>query len=241
MKLAVISDIHSNLEALEAVLGDIDEIKVDDIISLGDNIGYGADPEKVINTIRQRKIKTILGNHELALFDEKYLASFNPKAKDALIKNKRMLSAKSIKFIEQLDICRIHHKCRFVHGLPPDSATDYLALTSLEILETIMKFASEKICFTGHTHLLGMIQLAKGGISRQRITGKTVLLDKENRYILNAGSVGQPRDKDSRAKYLIWNVDYGRIEPRYVTYNNRLAAAKIKKAGIPEIYAVKLL
>ncbi len=242
MKLAVISDIHSNLEAFTAVLEDIDKAAgVDDIFSLGDNIGYGADPEKVISLLENRKIISVLGNHELALLDKNYLRDFNANAKKALIQNSRMISEKSINIIKSFNLYCVRYGCRFVHGLPPDSATKYITLTPFGILKTIMEKLSQRICFVGHTHFLEITQLKKGVITRDKITKKTISLDKESRYIINAGSVGQPRDKDSRAKYLIWDSVSRKIEPRYVPYNNRLAAAKIMKVGIPEMYAMKLL
>ncbi len=241
MRIAVISDIHSNLEAFEAVIGDIDSAGVDDIISLGDNIGYGADPEKVINIIQKRQIKSVLGNHELALIDKNYLRGFNPKAKEALTKNRAMLSKHSINFIKKFDVYCLCCGGRFVHGLPPDSMTEYLKLTPLGKLKTIMDSISERICFVGHTHLLEIIRLKKSKITRFKITKKSISLDKESRYIINAGSVGQPRDKDLRAKYLIWDLDSYAIEARYISYDKRLAAAKIRKAGINNIYAIRLL
>ncbi len=240
MRLAVISDIHSNFEAFTAVIEDIDKAGVDAVFSLGDNIGYGADPEKVIKLIEERKIISVLGNHELALLDKNYLRAFNANAKKALIKNRRLLSEKSINRIRSFNIYCVSHECRFVHGLPPDSATKYITLTPLEIIKKIMEKLSQRICFVGPTHLLEITQLKNGVITREKIK-KKISLDKESRYIINAGSVGQPRDKDSRAKYLIWDSISNTVEPRFVPYNNRLAAAKIKKAGIPELYAKKLL
>lgn len=241
MKLAVISDIHSNIEALASVLDDIDGAGADNIIALGDSIGYGADPEKVINLLSIRQIKSVLGNHELALIDRNYLKTFNPGARAALVKNRQMLSEESIKKIQLFNIYCVYYGCRFVHGLPPDSATSYLTFTPAEKLKKIMESLSEKLCFAGHTHLLEITQLKKNKVTRRKITEKTISLDKESRYIINAGSVGQPRDGDSRAKYLIWDSYSDTIEPRYVVYNKLLAAEKIKKSGIPEKYATRLL
>ncbi len=241
MKLAVISDIHSNIEALESVAYDIDRVGVDHIIALGDSIGYGADPEKVIEFLSIRQIKSVLGNHEFALLDKNYLRGFNPNARAALVKNRQLLSQKSINRIKLFDIFYVRYGCRFVHGLPPDSVTRYVTLTPAAKLKKILTSLSERICFAGHTHLLEITQLKKGKITRQKITKKTISLDKESKYIINAGSVGQPRDGDSRAKYLIWDSYSNTIEPRFVIYNKILAAEKIQKAGISERYAIKLL
>ena len=119
MRLAVISDIHSNLDAFQAVLDDISKQSIDDVISLGDNIGYGAQPEEIIVSLKRHSISSVLGNHELAVLDEGYLRTFNPYARKALIINKKKLSDPAKRYISTLKPCLVRYGCRFVHGVPP--------------------------------------------------------------------------------------------------------------------------
>ena len=130
MKLAVVSDIHSNIEAFEAVLADAFALGVDQIVSLGDNIGYGGDPETVVRLMGQHKIESVMGNHELALMDGGYLEKFNPRARKALLINKNLISRESMDQIRLFQPFMVRFGLRFVHGLPPDSVTTYISKVS---------------------------------------------------------------------------------------------------------------
>lgn len=240
MRLAIISDIHSNLEALESALENIENASVDKIISLGDNIGYGADPEKVIQTIRKKNIESVFGNHELACLEEDHLITFNKRAKKALLINKKSLSDESLEYISNLNPFIIFHNCRFVHGLPPESATKYITYETKEYLIQIMKNLPEQIAFVGHTHHLRLYEYCNGVAKIENIEKNKLSLDKNSSYIVNTGSVGQPRNKSIKAEYVIWDSAERTIEPRYVTYNNKKAAKKIIKAGIPKIYSERV-
>ncbi|MCP4114617.1 MAG: metallophosphoesterase family protein [Desulfobacteraceae bacterium] len=241
MRLAVVSDIHSNLEALEAVLRDASARGVGRIVSLGDNIGYGADPEAVVRLLRQQKIDSVIGNHELALMDPECLKVFNPHARQALLINKGLLSKKSLGYIRGSKVFMVRRGCLFVHGLPPDSVTTYLSLTTKKRLGHIMAAMDQPIAFVGHTHQLEVVRLDRDGVTRSKIEKKVLFLDKGSRYIINAGSVGQPRKSSLDAKYLIFDPDLYSVEPRYVDYDRASAAKKIKKAGISDEFARRLV
>ncbi len=240
MKIAIISDIHSNLEAFKSVLKDIKKLSVDKIISLGDNIGYGADPEKVIQTIKKNKIKSILGNHELACLGDDHLLTFNNHAKKALLKNREMLSSSSLTYIVNLDTVMVRYNCRFVHGLPPDSVIKYVKHETKEALIKIIEQMPEQIAFVGHTHCLGLYEYNNGKINIKQLDKNKLSLDKNSSYIVNSGSVGQPRNNSINAEYVIWDSIERTVEPRYVSYNNEKAAKKIRKIGISEIYAQRV-
>ncbi|MCA1786868.1 MAG: metallophosphoesterase, partial [Desulfobacteraceae bacterium] len=126
MKIAVLSDIHGNLEAFQAVLDAIEHRLIDTVICLGDNIGYGPDSEAVAALIRARKIASVLGNHEMAVKNKNNLAWFNPVAQNALAIAQSQLSDASLAWINQLPRYIILAGLRFVHGVPPDSAFLYL-------------------------------------------------------------------------------------------------------------------
>ena len=113
MRVAIISDIHGNFDAFQQVLEDIDTSRVDSIISLGDNIGYGPEPDRVIQELLSRGIPSIIGNHELAVNDPESLNWFNPVARRSLIKTRDVLSERSIGFIAELEPYRVQHQCRY--------------------------------------------------------------------------------------------------------------------------------
>jgi len=237
MRLAVISDIHSNLEAFQAVLEDIAKHAIDEVISLGDNIGYGPEPEAIIVTLKRHSISSVLGNHELALLDETYLETFNPYARKALIINKKKLSDPAKHYISTWPTCLVRHGCRLVHGTPPDSVASYFFNEPDKKLIQIMGRLKERLTFVGHTHQLGIYELDQGKLTHHRFLEFSVSLAKSRRYIINTGSVGQPRDGYNQAKYVIWDSACNTVAPRLVPYDFHSTAKKIKAAGIPTRYA----
>jgi diadenosine tetraphosphatase ApaH/serine/threonine PP2A family protein phosphatase len=221
-------------------LADIESAGVNDIICLGDCIGYGPDPEKVVAEIRQRQIPTIMGNHELAVCIPHQLAWFNPLAQASLRKTLTMLSSASIGFIEQLPKRLVLAKCLCVHGYPPDSIRTYLFQKSPEALIKTFKSMAEPICFVGHTHDLEIVSFDGRRIERQALKQGCHNLGSEQRHIINVGSVGQPRDGNNNAKYVIYDEETCVIEIRFVPYDIAITVAKIKAAGLPENHANRL-
>ncbi len=240
MRIAVISDIHGNLEALMEVLADIDKCEIDQIIDLGDNIGYGPDPEKVVQCIIKRQIPCIMGNHELSIFDPALLSWFNPNAKKSLKKTKNMLSAASLQYIKTLDKSMVVHDCRFVHGFPPDSPTTYLFQVDRATLKQAFDSSQEPLCFTGHTHRPEIIVNNGDEIFRKPLHQEIFQIDPTHKYIINVGSVGQPRDGDRNAKYIIWDARDETLEVRYVPYDITVTAKKIIAMGLPRPHAERL-
>ena len=241
MRLAVISDIHGNLDAFQQVLIDIENSSIDTVISLGDNIGYGPEPEEVVQLIRNRNIPSVMGNHELALFDRNYLSWFNSVARTSLVKTFEMLSQNSIQFIFGLGLYISNFNCRFVHGFPPDSPTTYLFEASEVRLKHTFENMQEKLCFVGHTHTLEIIGYDGQSVSHIPINKEKTHLDPKHRYIINTGSVGQPRDGNNRAKYVIWDASEDVIEMRFIPYDIHAVVKKITDAGLPEVHASRLL
>ena len=240
MKIAIISDIHGNYEALQTVLADIDRSDVEAIVSLGDHIGYGPDPEKVIQLVRKREIPSLLGNHELVVIDEDHLNWFNPTAQKSLIKTMELLSDPSIEFIRQMPRLIVKYGGRFVHGFPPDSTTTYLfQISEPELIKTFKKL-DERICFVGHTHELMLIEFDGQTLTHTPLEQGIVNLKQNNQYIVNVGSVGQPRDGNNCAKYLVWDLIPDLIEVRYITYDIATVVAKIKARGLPQSHANRL-
>jgi len=240
MKIAVISDIHANMEAFREVLADIERAKVDAIISLGDNIGYGPEPDEVVRLIQEKNIPSVMGNHEMVVTDRGHLEWFNPVARESLQTTVALLSNDSIDYICSLKTSRVYDDYRFVHGFPPDSPTTYLFQVPDESLVHAFEEMKEKICFVGHTHELGIVGFDGEGISHSPMHKGITFLYDEKKYIINIGSVGQPRDGDNNAKYVIWDTLNYHIELRFVPYDIATVVSKIQAAGLPETHAKRL-
>ncbi len=237
--VAVISDVHSNLEALRAVLEDIDALGVRRIVCLGDAIGYGPDPEAVVRLIRERSMPMVMGNHDQGVLSSDYLLWFNPESKTALKKNLDMLSGETRSYLAALPVSLSLWGGLFVHGRPPDIVSEYLHLTDDEVLAESFTLYDQQICFVGHCHFLLLLSY-DGQHIKHEILDKKVSLERGRRYIVSVGSVGQPRDGDGLAKYVLWDVEGRTVEPRRVSYDIEATAEKIIRAGLPLVFADRL-
>jgi diadenosine tetraphosphatase ApaH/serine/threonine PP2A family protein phosphatase len=240
MKIAVISDIHGNLEALSAVLADIERTGAGEIVSLGDNVGYGGDPEEVTQLLRSLRIPSVMGNHELGIARPEYISWFNASARESLILTGRLLSPESKEWLAALPASLVFRECLFVHGCPPDSITDYIFEQSDSRLIRRFGRAEQQICFVGHTHTLELITIQGRRVVHMQPGRETLSLSPGARHIVNAGSVGQPRDGDGNAKYVIWDSATHSLEVRFIPYDVERAAEKIIRQGFPRFNATRL-
>lgn len=240
MKLTVISDIHGNLEAFKAVLADIDRLGLETVVCLGDNIGYGPEPDQVVKLLRSRKISSLMGNHELGLVDSNSLAWFNKKARRSLLQTKELLSAETLAYLKTLPANMTVNGCLLVHGCPPGSIKTYLFQVSPVQLAKIFQEMKSDICMVGHTHELLLITYADGEVSNATLEQGIQTLDAASKYIVNVGSVGQPRDGNNNAKYVIWDSEARTLEVRFVPYNVKKTADKIIALGLPKGHADRL-
>lgn len=238
MQIAVLSDIHGNLEALEAVWADMAIFPVTRIVSLGDMVGYGPNPEEVLQAMRERDVLCCMGNHELGIVSKSERTWFNATARKGLILTEALLSPQSLDYIAKLPRSVVVEGARFVHGFPPDSVTTYLFQVDDQGL--VRWFGQgERLTFVGHTHELGLAHWDGAELCR-RTMGRTVLQLPQGWSILNAGSVGQPRDGDNHAKYVLWDTLENTIEVRFVSYDIAGTADKILRRGFPPFYAARL-
>jgi diadenosine tetraphosphatase ApaH/serine/threonine PP2A family protein phosphatase len=243
MQIAILSDIHGNIEAFRSVLGDIGIRRppVGEIISLGDTLGYGPEPEACINLLRENGILSVQGNHELGLARPEYRRWFNPQSRQALDRTGELISADTLAYIRELPPFLSRHGCLFVHGLPPASAFTYLFEIPLDEMSRIFAGFTEAVAFMGHTHELEIVSWHAGQASREVLAEGSIDLDRSRRYLVNIGAVGQPRDGDNRAKYVLWDTDAWKLTVRFVAYDIQAAMAGFKRAGMPELYARRLL
>jgi predicted phosphodiesterase len=241
MRIAIISDIHSNYQALEAVLEDIETMNIDQIVSLGDNIGYGPQPEEVINTLRARKIPSVLGNHEHALNNRSYFQRLNFTTQHSLQINRDHMETESLAFCKTLPPLILDFKARFVHGCPPESVTTYLWDPSETRMSRLFISIPESICFFGHTHILSCYAAKENHFQKKESSIEKIQLEPGVRYIINAGSVGQPRDRiNNKAKYGIWDQEAHFFEYRAVPYDVQTTKTLLKKRKFPETNAIRL-
>jgi diadenosine tetraphosphatase ApaH/serine/threonine PP2A family protein phosphatase len=240
VKIAVVSDIHANLEAWEAVAADLEAAGAEEIYTLGDNVGYGPDPEAVLRALDRAGAASVMGNHELGLADPEMLGWFNPQARSALEKTRGLLSAESLAGLAGLPAWRAARGLRLVHGAPPDSPTDYLFTLSPAELAGAMAAVPEEVCLCGHTHELALWRVEEGGAARRRFAEGASELEPGPGWVANIGAVGQPRDGDPRAKYVLWEPGLRRLTLRKVAYDYRPTQKKIVERGLDPVHARRL-
>lgn len=228
------------MEAFEAVLADVDKSDVNSIVSLGDNVGYGPQPEAVMRRMEQRGIPSVMGNHELAIAEPAHMASFNPHARTSIIMTRAMLSQRAVDQIQKLPFFLTLGDKRFVHGFPPDSPTTYLFEVFGRPLALAMESLAEAICFVGHTHAPRIIRFNGDDLFSETPLPGVHRLDPNEKVIINPGSVGQPRDGGNRSKYAILDDTALTLDIRSVPYDIDAVARKILAAGLPENNARRL-
>ncbi len=241
MKIALFSDIHANLHAFEACLRDAEYREVEQLLSLGDLIGYGPDPEEVVTLCRSVGLASVMGNHDYAVNSVAGEKWFNPLARNVVAMTRKLLSSKSLEFLSGLPRFMERRGGYLVHGFPPSSFRTYVYMVPERGIKRVLAKLGQELVFVGHTHELALYALTPGGrLNVRPLTQEIVELHPSTRYLVNAGSVGQPRDGDPRAKYLIWDVDSRTVEVRFVEYPAEIVARRILERGFPEAYAQRL-
>ncbi|WP_306549396.1 metallophosphoesterase [Desulfobulbus sp.] len=242
MLLAVMADIHGNYRALEAVLADIAPRGVDRIFSLGDNVGYGPEPEEVVRTLQGYRVVSVMGNHELGLISRSYFNRLHAVARDSLAVSRTLLSPESLAWLQDLPAWRSEFGARFVHGCPPQSVTVYLHAPSDNRLQRLFASYPERLCFAGHTHAFGFYGQQGGEICRCDLQLGQTSLAADGRWLILPGSVGQPRDALGwQAKYLLWDTERETIEVRALEYDVRTTIHLLGERGFPAVNAKRLL
>ena len=240
MRYAVISDVHSNLEALIAVLGKIDIIGIDEIVCLGDIVGYNVNPNECIEIINDRGIKCIMGNHDAKASGLEEPDDFTPLAREAILWTRRQLKQENISFLKNLPrtLSFCDSKMLAAHG--SINSTDKYVLFPHDVAVNFicMEEAGIKICFFGHTH----VRIAYAGNSEgiNLIYEEKMTIEGNKMYFVNPGSVGQPRDGDPKSAFLIYDTDTEKVEFFRVRYDMDKCCEKIIKAGLSVELAERL-
>jgi len=230
----ILSDIHSNLEALEAVLEDIGKISPSDkLICLGDVVGYGPNPNECIELMKERAGVTIMGNHDHAVLGLTDPAYFNPYAAYMVFWTRSVLSPANREALESYRISVIEGEILFVHATPKDPL-NWEYIFSASDARHHLQDLKEHLCFIGHSHVpLYYAMDPRGRLTGGRKPAFTLRVDDQLRYIVNVGSVGQPRDYNPQSAYAIYDVDNKTIEVRRVPYNIQAVQRKMKEADLP--------
>jgi len=240
MRLAVMSDIHGNFEAFTRCLLDIEQSGVDQIVNLGDAIGYGPQPEEVLGLLERKGIPNILGNHELAVVDRDARSDLSPLAFKSLEQTLKYLSAASLSYIKNLPSVREMEGALLVHGCPPDSPTIYMHHMNLPEIREIFAVTQFDIAFVGHSHRLMLIRNDEKKLEFALLRQDINQLRPGCRHIVNVGSVGQPRDGDPHAKYVIWDSCRNTLEIRRIAYDIARTALLVRERGFLQRDAERL-
>lgn len=247
MKYAVLSDVHGNLEALTAVLEDLEKGSVHRTIFLGDAIGYGADPKDCLNLIGKKSNLMILGNHDNAIATGTGLEDLNQDASFAAKWTAGILNDHDKDRLKKLPLEQIDTGIHFVHGSPHEPERYNYVITDRDANRGFASCKSQ-IIFVGHSHIPKVFveveyrRTFTGEVRRIKEEGATRLqIGSKYRYIINVGSVGQPRDGDSRAAYGIYDSEEGTYFLIRITYDAEKAAEKIRKTGLPGVIAERLV
>ena len=242
MRAAVLSDVHANLPALEAVLATIERAEVDELSCLGDVVGYGADPEACTELVRERCEVCLVGNHDLAVLGQLDVSSFSVAARAAVEWTQERVGAATLEFLGGLEPAMKHEGIDLFHASPRDPVWEYVL--SIEQAEAGFDAQDERIGLIGHSHVALFFNRPEGarrGYSHgaQAGDGSTLELD-AGAWLLNPGSVGQPRDGDPRAAWM--ELDTEELTARYprVPYEIEKAAEAIRAGGLPEPLAERL-
>ena len=235
MKIAILGDIHANLEAFETVLSEIDKNSPEKIFCVGAVIGYGSDPGPCLNLIKERDIPFVIGNWEFAINDADAPEMFNPFAQASIYWTRGALSFEEKEYLSTIPKGIQEAGFEIAHARPGDCIS-YI-LNPDDAKETF-KLTSSPVIFVGHTHI-SMSFLEEEPI--KYVEESDFSIPENTRAIINVGSVGQPRDGDSRASYCLYDTESRNVRIIRCEYDVQKAAQKIEKAGIPKKLGERLL
>jgi len=238
VKYGIFSDIHGNLEALTAVLARMDELGVQRRVCLGDVVGYGPNPNECVDLVRKTADLAILGNHDSVALGWEASESFNFYARRAIEWTREVLTPQSQDYLKGLRYLEAENDLCFVHA-SPHSPADWYYITDLEDAADSFSFFRERICFIGHTHFPVMV--VKEPDESFRICDTSTLMPKPGeRVLVNDGSVGQPRDRNSQACFAVCDSDTGYVEILRVPYDVAATQAKMRDLGFADFLIQRL-
>jgi len=239
MLIAIVSDIHGNRQAFEAVLDSIAESRCEEMWCLGDLVGYGADPDACVELAREHATICLAGNHDLGVCGVLALEEFSRGAALAAQWTRQTIAPATRQYLEPLEPTNLEERVGLYHASPRDPVWEYV-LSPLQA-DLCLDAQRHRVCLIGHSH----VALSFSRLDGEAASGQTRADDegldlKEGEWLINPGSVGQPRDGDPRAAWLELDVDGWRALYRRVEYDVAGAAAAIRSARLPDSLADRL-
>lgn len=235
MLYAIISDIHANMEALEVCFNEIDNIKPDRVICLGDIVDYCAEPNEATELIKQKCDTVILGNHDEAQFNYELPAKWTDNAFASSKHTRTVIKPEHIEYFRSLPDKLSENNFLFVHATP-FVPRNYRYIRDADAAGINFNHFDEKICFIGHSHIPVIFENSDNEVKQVQ----PGILNRENKYIINVGSVGQPRDNDPRLSFGIFDTETYEYKNVRLSYDIKSAAQKIIKEGLPVYLADRL-
>jgi diadenosine tetraphosphatase ApaH/serine/threonine PP2A family protein phosphatase len=233
MAIAIISDIHGNLEALSTALDYISGQGIKEIYCLGDVVGYGPNPNECVDIVRQKCKVTLMGNHDYAAIGLARIEYFNQYAKMATYWTMDRLTKENQEFLKQLPFIYQTESMIMVHASPSKPSHWYYILSQNDARVEMQSF-KQNVCFVGHSHVpvvYSQTETFKGDVK----------IEPNEKYIVNVGSVGQPRDGDPRSCFVIFDPETGKVNYVRLKYEVERTYQKIIKSGLPTFLAERLL
>jgi diadenosine tetraphosphatase ApaH/serine/threonine PP2A family protein phosphatase len=238
MNVGILSDIHGNLEALNAALSSLKDISR--YVCTGDIVGYGPNPNECIEIIRGLKCETVAGNNDLASIGRLDIALFNGEAAESIRWTSSVLTADNRKFLEGLPERLETADYEIVHGSLRDPVGEYI--TNIPVGAATIELMKKNVCFVGHLHIpLVIVKDREGKYDGWQLSdGDVVDTSKFDKVVINVGAIGQPRDMDTRASFGIFDTEVKTVEIRKVEYNIAAVQEKMRKADIPDFLIERL-
>lgn len=238
MQHIVLSDIHGNREALTAVLDAGERLGIDSYVCLGDVVGYGPQPNEAIEVVLDRNMLTVKGNHDQAAIDPGQDLMLNSWAREAIRWTRERLSDTSVRFLNDLPPSDTFQDARLVHATPSDPEAWHYILGAPAAAAEFAAF-DEPVCFIGHSHVPLVIELTERG--PRELEDHDIEFAAGSRYLINVGSVGQPRDGDRRAAFGVVDFERGTFRLARVEYDACRTRNEIIDAGLPPFLGDRLL
>ena len=238
MKVAVLSDIHANWHALEAVLADLEVQQPDEVWCLGDLVGYGPQPNRCTTEIAGRAQICLAGNHDLGVLGREELSEFSPDAAAVARWTQGMLEDDPRTFLASLEPKGARNGAELFHGSPHDPVWEYVL--SERAARRAFEETTSHLILVGHSHVPIALRLEDGNVAGGLAKGGSELELAEGRWLINPGAVGQPRDGDPRAAYLLLDLDAMHAHFRRVPYDIEATQAEIRAEGLPDDLAARL-
>ena len=237
MRYGILSDIHGNLEALQKVVSACQDEAVGALLCLGDIVGYGANPKECLDMVRELNAICVAGNHDWAATGKIHSESFNPDAKEAIYWTQQQLTDEDTAFLNGLSLVYHNPDLILVHGSLSEPERFHYMMYMSEAAETFY-LMNRAVCFVGHSHVPQIIvQRDEENVALDDLKTK---IQPDYKYIVNAGSVGQPRDGNPMAVYGIYDTETGTVKIKRTAYDIGAAQEKIIRAGLPMSLAERL-